>query len=109
ITLSSTNDPPVGVILFPVVRWAQGPSYTPLQDTDWEDLYELGEHDNEDLFHHQDNWTPELRSLFGDPPYIEFPSLHYQTADIIEYLPTMSGIEKLNNSILSVFDGTNWN
>ncbi|CAK5275982.1 unnamed protein product [Mycena citricolor] len=109
ITLSSPDDPPVGVILFPVVRWAQGPSYTTLQDTDWEDLYELGEHNNEDLFHHQDNWTPELRSLFGDPPYIEFPSLHYQTADVIEYLPTMSGIEKLNNSILSVFDGTNWN
>ncbi|CAK5283373.1 unnamed protein product [Mycena citricolor] len=109
ITLSSPDNPPVGVILFPVVRWAQGPPYIPLQDADWRDLYDLGEHDNEEFFHHQENWTPELRSLFGDPPYIEFPSLHYQTADVIEYLPTMSGIEKLNNSILSVFDGTNWN
>ncbi|CAK5282661.1 unnamed protein product [Mycena citricolor] len=109
ITLSSLNDPPVGVVLYPVNSWTTfGHSYLPIESITG-DIYRVGDIDNQNSNQAQGNFTVVLRLLFGDPPYVEPTLLHHHIANVIEFLPTMSRIEKLNNSILSVFDGTNWN
>ncbi|CAK5278560.1 unnamed protein product [Mycena citricolor] len=109
ITLSSPNDPPVGVIQYPVNTWEFfGPPYLPLSSVADDDIFRIGDLENPDSYQEQGNFTTALHVLFGENLVVD-PSLYYQIEDVIEFLPIMSGIEKLNNNILNMFDGTNWN